>query len=291
MQATDPGCARQWPRHTDRDARARPRRRDAPAPPGRLALESLFPTHGPLAGGACPTACLNLVGAGFTLSDLAITIGGNPVPASSVHIASDEQLSLYFPAGARSPAPSTWWSPPPPPSRPIASPPATPSIPSSTCRCSALSAIAPASAGQRRTGRLDHARRHRLRAEPRRAARGPHRRARRHWRRRLQRRRLADRGRARGRRRPRRRGGDCHRRRRLPAERAPPRRLHLHLAAVAAPARQRRARAARRSPSSAPASCPVSPPRSAAPRPPTSRCSPRRRPPARCRPAPPASST
>ncbi len=69
--------------------------------PGPLALSSLWPTHGPLAGGTCPAACLHLAGAGFTQGDLVVALGGTVVDPASIHIASDQLLSLDLPVGAQ----------------------------------------------------------------------------------------------------------------------------------------------------------------------------------------------
>jgi hypothetical protein len=69
--------------------------------PGPLALESLSPQHGPLAGGLCPTACLALYGSGFTVGDLAVSIGGAAVPGARVHVANDQTLTLDLPPGAQ----------------------------------------------------------------------------------------------------------------------------------------------------------------------------------------------
>ena len=70
------------------------------AAPQPLALAALTPQHGPLAGGACPTACLTLLGAGFTVADLVVFVAGAQVAPANVHAASDHQLSLDLPAGS-----------------------------------------------------------------------------------------------------------------------------------------------------------------------------------------------
>jgi len=70
--------------------------------PGPLALESLWPAHGPIAGGSCPAACLHLEGSGFSASDLVVMIAGAAVSPTRLHVASDQELSLDLPAGAQS---------------------------------------------------------------------------------------------------------------------------------------------------------------------------------------------
>ncbi len=68
--------------------------------PGAVALTALTPRHGPLAGGTCPAACLTLLGAGFTQSDLLVFVAGTQVAPAAVHLASDHTLSLDLPAGS-----------------------------------------------------------------------------------------------------------------------------------------------------------------------------------------------
>ena len=70
------------------------------AAPGPLALLSLAPRHGPLAGGTCPAVCLHLVGSGLSLADLRISIGGTPVAAAAQHVQTDHALDVDLPAAA-----------------------------------------------------------------------------------------------------------------------------------------------------------------------------------------------
>ncbi len=69
----------------------------APLP---LLLGSLRPTHGPLAGGTCPAACLSLFGTGLSAADLAVAIASAPVAAGALHVRSDTRLDVDLPAGA-----------------------------------------------------------------------------------------------------------------------------------------------------------------------------------------------
>lgn len=68
--------------------------------PGPLSLGSIFPRHGPIAGGACPQACLTLIGSGLALADLIVSIAGVDVPAAALHPASDNKLLVDLPAGS-----------------------------------------------------------------------------------------------------------------------------------------------------------------------------------------------
>ena len=53
-----------------------------------------LPSHGPLAGGACPAVCVHLYGTG--LAGLPVSVGGK---AATVHAVSDVQLDADLPAG------------------------------------------------------------------------------------------------------------------------------------------------------------------------------------------------
>ena len=65
---------------------------DAGGAPEAYAVQ---PSHGPLAGGACPLACVHVYGTGLT--GLPVSIGGS---AAMVHAVSDVQLDADLPKGA-----------------------------------------------------------------------------------------------------------------------------------------------------------------------------------------------
>ena len=69
--------------------------------PGALALFALSPRHVPLAGGACPSACVALTGSGLSLPDLAVAIAGARVPAASLHLGDDRSATIDLPPGAQ----------------------------------------------------------------------------------------------------------------------------------------------------------------------------------------------
>ncbi|MBS2023547.1 MAG: IPT/TIG domain-containing protein, partial [Deltaproteobacteria bacterium] len=73
---------------------------DSTGTPRPLALAQIAPRTGPVAGGTCPTACVRLLGAGFSVDDLVVTIAGNAVPAASLHLVDDRTLDLDLPAAA-----------------------------------------------------------------------------------------------------------------------------------------------------------------------------------------------
>ena len=65
-------------------------------PGGPLALLALEPAHGPLAGGACPAACVRLLGAGLGAATQ-VLVGA---AAATLHPRDDGQLEVDLPAGA-----------------------------------------------------------------------------------------------------------------------------------------------------------------------------------------------
>ena len=64
-------------------------------PGGASVAYAVQPSHGPLSGGACPSACVHVYGTGLT--GLSVSIGG---AATTVHAVSDVQLDADLPPGA-----------------------------------------------------------------------------------------------------------------------------------------------------------------------------------------------